>query len=70
VITHIRRAEAALLLVVCELFANAVQHAGGVTGFRLEAKPGAGAVDDASTLPPRPRPLDPRTPGGFGWHLV
>ncbi|MEU2929515.1 ATP-binding protein [Streptomyces sp. NPDC007251] len=62
----------AVLLVVSELFANAVQHAGGVTGFRLEARPEAVtvAVDDASTLPPRPRPLDPRTPGGFGWHLV
>jgi anti-sigma regulatory factor (Ser/Thr protein kinase) len=62
----------AVLLVGTELFANAVQHAGGVTGFRLEARPGAVtvAVDDASTLSPRTRPLDPRTPGGFGWHLV
>jgi anti-sigma regulatory factor (Ser/Thr protein kinase) len=62
----------AVLLVVSELFANAVQHAGGVTGFRLEARPGAVAVavDDASALPPRPWPLDPRAPGGFGWHLV
>ncbi|MFJ7497338.1 ATP-binding protein [Streptomyces sp. NPDC097727] len=60
----------AVLLVVSELFANAVRHAGAVTGFQLEAKPGAVAVDYASTLPPRPRPPDPRTPGGFGWHLV
>ncbi|GGL18583.1 ATP-binding protein [Streptomyces flaveus] len=62
----------AVLLVVSELFANAVQHAGGVTGFRLEAGPGTVtvAVDDASTRPPRPHSLDPRTPGGFGWHLV
>ncbi|MFF3277544.1 ATP-binding protein [Streptomyces chrestomyceticus] len=64
----------AVLLVVSELFANAVRHAGGVTGFRLEAGPEAVtvavAVDDASTAPPRPRPLDPWTPGGFGWHLV
>lgn len=62
----------AVLLVVSELFANAVKHAGGVTGFRLEVRPGAVtvAVDDASTLVPRLRPLDPRTPGGFGWHLV
>ncbi|MGW3037440.1 hypothetical protein ACWDCB_40370 [Streptomyces sp. NPDC001178] len=58
----------AVMLVVSELFTNAVQHAGGVTGFRLEAGAGAVtvAVDDASSLPPRPRPLDPRTPGGFG----
>ncbi|ALO98831.1 hypothetical protein SHL15_7847 [Streptomyces hygroscopicus subsp. limoneus] len=64
----------AVLLVVSELFANAGQHASAVTGFRLEARPGTGAVavavGDASTLPPRPRPLDPRTPGGFGWNLV
>ncbi|MCX5336869.1 ATP-binding protein [Streptomyces sp. NBC_00140] len=62
----------AVLLVVSELFANAVQHAGGVTGFRLEA--GAGtvtvAVHDASPLPPRPLPMDATKPGGFGWHLV
>ncbi|GGS92317.1 hypothetical protein GCM10010254_10280 [Streptomyces chromofuscus] len=63
----------AVLLVVSELFANAVWHAGGVTGFRLEAKPGAKtlavavAVDYASTLPPRPRPLDPgRRAGSAG----
>jgi hypothetical protein len=28
------------------------------------------AVDDAGALPPLPRPLDSRAPGGFGWDLV
>jgi hypothetical protein len=28
------------------------------------------AVHDASTVPPRPLPLDATRPGGFGWHLV
>jgi anti-sigma regulatory factor (Ser/Thr protein kinase) len=62
----------AVLLVVSELFANAVQHAGGVTGFQLKAGPDAVtiAVHDASTVPPRPLPLDATRPGGFGWHLV
>jgi anti-sigma regulatory factor (Ser/Thr protein kinase) len=62
----------AVLLVVSELFTNAERHAGGVTGFRLEAEPGTVAVTvhDASTVPPRPVPLDVTRPGGFGWHLV
>ncbi|MFE2467595.1 ATP-binding protein [Streptomyces mirabilis] len=62
----------AVLLVVSELFTNAVRHAGGVTGFRLEAGPGTVtvAVHDASTVPPRTLPLDATRPGGFGWHLV
>ncbi|MFD3503584.1 ATP-binding protein [Streptomyces sp. NPDC058678] len=62
----------AVLLVVSELFANAVRHAGGATGFRLDAGPGkvTVAVQDASPLPLRPVPLDARKPGGFGWHVV
>ncbi|GAA2614979.1 hypothetical protein GCM10010304_80150 [Streptomyces roseoviolaceus] len=32
-----------VLLMVSELFTNAVQHAGGMTGFRLEAGPGVPA---------------------------
>ncbi|MFJ8470198.1 ATP-binding protein [Streptomyces swartbergensis] len=61
-----------MLLVVSELFTNAVQHAGGVTGFRLEAGPGRVTVqvEDASTISPRPLSLDATRPGGFGWHLV
>ncbi|MFF5523123.1 ATP-binding protein [Streptomyces coeruleorubidus] len=62
----------AVLLVVSELFTNAVQHAGGVTGFRMEAGPGTVTVrvEDASTIPPRPLPLDATRPGGFGWHVL
>ncbi|MFH9065752.1 ATP-binding protein [Streptomyces coeruleorubidus] len=62
----------AVLLVVSELFTNALLHAGGVTGFRLEAGPGTVtvAVHDASPLPPQPLPMDASRPGGFGWHLV
>jgi anti-sigma regulatory factor (Ser/Thr protein kinase) len=62
----------AVLLVVSELFTNAVRHAGGVSGFRLEAGPGTVTVSvhDPSTVPPRPLPWDATRPGGFGWHLV
>ncbi|MER6162507.1 ATP-binding protein [Streptomyces sp. NPDC001868] len=62
----------AVLLVVSELFTNAVRHADGVTGFRLEAGPGTVtvAVHDASTAPPLSLPLDATRPGGLGWHLV
>jgi len=65
-------AAGAVQLVVSELFTNAVQHAGGVTGFQLKAGPDAVtvAVHDASTVAPRPLPLDATRPGGFGWHLV
>ncbi|MEU0582104.1 ATP-binding protein [Streptomyces sp. NPDC006132] len=62
----------AVLLVVPELFTNAVRHADGVTGFRMEAGLGTVTVevDDASTVPPRALPLDAARPGGFGWHVV
>ncbi|MGW0537466.1 ATP-binding protein [Streptomyces sp. NPDC003032] len=58
-----------VLLVVSELFANAVRHAGGVSGFRLKARPGTVTVEvhDASTVPPRLLPPDVTRPGGFGW---
>ncbi|WP_280882543.1 ATP-binding protein [Streptomyces pseudovenezuelae] len=61
-----------VLLVMSELFTNAVRHAGGATGFRLEAGPGTVtvAVHDASTVSPRSLPLDLTRPGGFGWLLV
>ncbi|MDQ0942780.1 ATP-binding protein [Streptomyces sp. V1I1] len=62
----------AVVLVVSELVTNAVRHAGGVTGFRLEEGLGTVtvAVQDASPAPPRPRPAGVREPCGFGWHLV
>ncbi|MGN9788653.1 ATP-binding protein [Nonomuraea sp. ZG12] len=61
-----------VLLVVSELVTNAVQHAGGVTGFGLKAGPGTVTVtvEDASRLPPRLLPPDPARPGGLSWHLV
>lgn len=62
----------AVLLVVSELVTNALRHAGGVRGFRLKESRGTvtTAVQDASPVPPRPRPLDAGEPSGFGWHLV
>lgn len=54
------------------LVTNAVQHAGGVTGFGLKAGEGTVTVvvEDASPQPPRPQPFDRTRPGGFGWPLV
>lgn len=62
----------AVLMVVSELFTNAVRHAGGVTRFRLEAGPQTVTVvvQDASPVLPRPVPLNANEPYGFGWHLV
>ncbi|MFL5997620.1 MAG: ATP-binding protein [Streptomyces sp.] len=63
-----------VLMVVWELFTNAVRHAGGVTRFDLKAGAGTVTVEahDASPLPPRPRPqpLDATGPDGLGWQLV
>lgn len=61
-----------VVLVVSELVTNAKRHAGGVTGFRLDAAPGSVTVTvtDASTTPPRLRRTDAFEPGGFGWPLV
>ncbi|MFE9674188.1 ATP-binding protein [Streptomyces sp. NPDC006259] len=62
----------AVMIVVSELVTNAIQHADGVTGFRL----GAAAdtlticVDDASREQPHTRHSHPWEPGGFGWPLV
>ncbi|WP_406182821.1 ATP-binding protein [Streptomyces canus] len=61
-----------VLLVVSELCTNAVRHAGGMTGFHLEAGPGTVTVQvsDASSVPPLARPWDAGKPGGFGWPVV
>lgn len=61
-----------VLLVVSELFDNAVRHAGGASRFQLKAGPGTVTVEvgDASTDPPRTVPADAGTPGGLGWQLV
>ncbi|MFF0794976.1 ATP-binding protein, partial [Streptomyces spiralis] len=55
-----------------EAVSNAVRHAGGVTGFGLQARPGTVmvTVEDASCAPPLPRPADPAQPGGLGLSLV
>ncbi|ORT54730.1 ATP-binding protein [Streptomyces sp. CB03238] len=62
----------AVVLVVSELVTKAERHAGGVTGFRLDAAAGSVTVtvSDASTTPPRLRRTDAFEPGGFGWPLV
>ncbi|MFE7645877.1 ATP-binding protein [Streptomyces phaeoluteigriseus] len=62
----------AALIVVSELVANAIQHADGVTGFRLRAAPETLtiSVDDASRERPHTRRSQPWQPGGFGWPLV
>ncbi|MBJ3808967.1 ATP-binding protein [Streptomyces flavofungini] len=62
----------AVLLVVSELVTNALRHARGVTGLRLSHHPRGltVSVHDAGDRPPRPRPLEPDRPGGFGLHLV
>jgi anti-sigma regulatory factor (Ser/Thr protein kinase) len=62
----------AALIVVSELVTNAIQHADGVTGFRLTAvaETITICVDDASRAQPRTRHSQPWEPGGFGWPLV
>ncbi|MDT0442224.1 ATP-binding protein [Streptomyces johnsoniae] len=62
----------AVLLVVSELVTNAIRHAGGVTGFCLEAGPRGVAVfvSDASSLRPVSGEHVPGRAGGFGWRLV
>ncbi|MEW2292900.1 ATP-binding protein [Streptomyces sp. NPDC006743] len=61
-------------LVVSELITNAVRHAPGPCGLRLEAQPESGVVRisvwDTSPLPPRPRPRDGRRVGGHGLEIV
>ncbi|BAJ33209.1 MULTISPECIES: ATP-binding protein [Kitasatospora] len=62
-----------VVLLVAELVANAVLHAGGLqdlvlhaTGTRLRVE-----VSDASRTAPVPRePHQPSTPGGHGLHIV
>ncbi|WP_327233266.1 ATP-binding protein [Streptomyces sp. NBC_01317] len=62
-----------VLLVVSELVTNAVRHAGGVTAFRVAARPGAVeiVVQDASPVPPVTKEHRGQwLPGGYGWPLV
>ncbi|MFF3644993.1 ATP-binding protein [Streptomyces sp. NPDC002564] len=60
------------LLVVSELAANALLHAGGITRFsaRLTGDEIELRVSDASTDVPRRQPAAPGRPGGHGWMVV
>ncbi|MFB7511319.1 ATP-binding protein [Streptomyces broussonetiae] len=62
----------AVLLTVSELVTNAIRHAGGVTGFGLQADEETVTVRvaDASPTPPYQRDTPLGEPGGFGWPLV
>ncbi|MEV0526223.1 ATP-binding protein [Streptomyces sp. NPDC050439] len=66
-----------VLLVVSELFTNALRHGGGVTRFEVstEADVLRVTVGDRSTdLPQQRHPADPGTrtgeTGGYGWPLI
>ncbi len=62
----------AVLLVASEVVADAVQHAGGMAGFRLDAWPGAVTVrvQDNSGALPRPVHWAVGRPAGLCRHLV
>ncbi|MGW6273923.1 MULTISPECIES: ATP-binding protein [Streptomyces] len=60
------------LLVVSELTANALLHAGGVTRFvvRLQGDELELRVSDASSDVPRRQPPARGRPGGHGWMVI
>ncbi|MEU8589192.1 ATP-binding protein [Streptomyces sp. NPDC048664] len=59
-------------LVVSELVTNALVHAPGPSGLRLELTPESLLITvwDSSPRPPRSRAPDPGRIGGHGLHLV
>ncbi|MFE5621034.1 ATP-binding protein [Streptomyces virginiae] len=61
-----------LLTVVSELVANAIRHAGRVTGFDIRQRGGQVVIEvsDHSLRLPHPRPPSPDGPRHFGWRLV
>ncbi|MFE5488951.1 ATP-binding protein [Streptomyces virginiae] len=61
-----------VLTVVSELVANAIRHAGGVTGFDVHRRAGLVVIEvsDHSLRLPHPRPPSPDGPRHFGWRLV
>ncbi|MFE5495282.1 ATP-binding protein [Streptomyces virginiae] len=61
-----------VLTVVSELVANAIRHAGGVTGFNVQRRDGLVVIEvsDCSLRLPHPRPPSPDGPHHFGWRLV
>ncbi|GAA2030738.1 hypothetical protein GCM10009839_33170 [Catenulispora yoronensis] len=73
--THDGAAEACLpqgSLVVSELVANAVMHAGTPVSVGLTVRPDAleVAVGDLDPAPPKLLPPDPHRIGGLGLHMV
>ncbi len=70
--SEVRRLRDDALLVVSELTANALLHAGGVTHFsaRLNGAELELTVGDGSTDVPRRQPVAPGLPGGHGWMVV
>ncbi|MEU9044284.1 MULTISPECIES: ATP-binding protein [unclassified Kitasatospora] len=62
-----------VLLLVSELLANAVLHAGGVEELVLHAVPARLRIEVTDASPNLPHPRDPRAlglPGGHGLHIV
>ncbi len=62
-----------VLLLITELLANAVMHAGGPHHLVLHGTPDNLRVEvaDGSPTVPRPRaPYRPATPGGHGLHII
>ncbi|WP_353945504.1 ATP-binding protein [Streptomyces sp. HUAS MG91] len=60
------------LLVVSELIANALRHAGGVTRFsiRLNSDELQLRVSDSSVVRPRALDVEAGQPGCYGWAMV
>ncbi|MFJ8043300.1 ATP-binding protein [Kitasatospora sp. NPDC096147] len=62
-----------VVLVVAELVANAVLHAGGAVHLTLDATPDRLRIeiaDGSAVLPAPSRPHSPSLPGGHGLHVV
>ncbi len=61
------------LLVVSELFTNAIRHAGGPAGFGITAQSGHVAIsvrDCSDELPCVIQRTQPGRAGGYGWPMV
>lgn len=58
------------VLVVTELVANAVRHAGGCRAVTLRARDDRVTISAVDTSPVHPRPRRPDNTGGYGLHIV
>ncbi|MEV5607341.1 ATP-binding protein [Streptomyces sp. NPDC052225] len=69
---EVRRLRDDALLVVSELIANALRHAGGVTRFsiRLSSDELQLRVSDDSAASPRALDNEPGRPGCYGWSMA